>query len=213
MTGGQACLFDVYGTLLRFTDDGPSPYSVLLSDSGLEPAQCRRLARKFLTCRLRDMEAAAALIRQEFPEACVSQELLRRARARLTEQLAGVALCRGARRTLGWLRQREVRLALVSNLASPYTDPIHDLGLEALVDATIYSCEHGVIKPDPAIFEAALAALGAAAADTIMVGDNAYDDVEGAERAGLRAVLLDPGEARGPGVIHELLELSAATGR
>src|SRR5439155_821366 len=55
------------------------------------------------------------------------------------------------------------------------------------------SGEVGVEKPNPRIFELALARAGVAAAEAAYIGDFYSIDVKGATAAGLRAVLLDPG--------------------
>ena len=48
-------------------------------------------------------------------------------------------------------------------------------------------------KPSPVMFETALARFGGTAATTIMIGDNPLTDGLGAERAGLRSLLVGPG--------------------
>ncbi len=45
--------------------------------------------------------------------------------------------------------------------------------------------EHGIWKPDPKIFKLALAASRTAPAQTVMIGDNPYTDIAGANAAGL----------------------------
>ncbi len=50
----------------------------------------------------------------------------------------------------------------------------------------------GVVKPDPAIFTPALAALGTAPARTLYVGDTVHADVLGASAAGMPVVQVDP---------------------
>ncbi len=45
-------------------------------------------------------------------------------------------------------------------------------------------------KPEPVMFEMALARLGTSAADTLMVGDRLETDILGAQRAGLRTALV-----------------------
>jgi phospholysine phosphohistidine inorganic pyrophosphate phosphatase len=50
-------------------------------------------------------------------------------------------------------------------------------------------------KPDPAFFAAAVAHLGPVPEDVVMVGDDVRTDVEGAQKAGLRAVLVRTGKA------------------
>jgi HAD superfamily hydrolase (TIGR01458 family) len=52
-------------------------------------------------------------------------------------------------------------------------------------------------KPSPAFYAAALASLGLAPSpDAIMVGDDLWSDVEGAQRAGLRGWLVRTGKYR-----------------
>ncbi len=46
------------------------------------------------------------------------------------------------------------------------------------------------MKPHPSIFEAALAHVGAAPAQAVMVGDSLTHDIEGARQLGMRAVLV-----------------------
>jgi len=72
------------------------------------------------------------------------------------------------------------------------------LELLPLVDFALDSSEEGVEKPQPAIFERALARAGVVAAEAAYVGDLYSIDVLGARRAGLRAVLLDPVAAGRP---------------
>ena len=73
---------------------------------------------------------------------------------------------------------------------------------------------HGVRKPDPSIFEAALDLLGVAANEVAMVGDSPEDDVAGARALGMRALLLDR-DGRYPDTaerIPDLFALPAALG-
>lgn len=48
-------------------------------------------------------------------------------------------------------------------------------------------------KPSPVMFQTALARFGGTAASTIMIGDNPMTDGRGAERAGIRSLLVGPG--------------------
>lgn len=49
-------------------------------------------------------------------------------------------------------------------------------------------------KPDPAFFEQALLSIGVAANEAVMVGDDIENDIVGAQRAGLRGVLVCTGK-------------------
>ncbi|NEX60722.1 HAD family hydrolase [Noviherbaspirillum galbum] len=65
------------------------------------------------------------------------------------------------------------------------------IGLAHWFDASIAAYQLGRAKPDPEIFLAACDALGVAPRETVYVGDDPRLDVEGAQRAGLRGVLMD----------------------
>ena len=64
-------------------------------------------------------------------------------------------------------------------------------------------------KPTAAYFEAALAELGAAPAEAVMVGDDVDADIGGAKRLGLRAVLVRTGKFRGSSLAEAELEPDA----
>jgi phospholysine phosphohistidine inorganic pyrophosphate phosphatase len=51
-------------------------------------------------------------------------------------------------------------------------------------------------KPGAAFFETALAALGASAEDALMIGDDIHTDVDGAQRCGIRGLLVKTGKFR-----------------
>lgn len=81
-----------------------------------------------------------------------------------------------AESTLRELRRRGVGVAVVSNIGWDMRPVFVRFGLDVLVDVFVLSCEHGVQKPDPALFQVALDALGVAGAQAVMVGDNARAD-------------------------------------
>jgi HAD superfamily hydrolase (TIGR01493 family) len=87
------------------------------------------------------------------------------------------------------LADHGVRTAVLSNVGIDVRPVLARIGVAELVTAVVLSCDHGVVKPDPAMFELALAAVGAPATRTVMVGDNWRDD--GAAAAlGIRTLIL-----------------------
>ena len=118
-------------------------------------------------------------------------------------------------RTLQTLRQRSLRLGLVSNAAylpRLMKAQLAALGLREYFDGISFSSEVGVRKPHPRIYANALQQLGVDAAETIFVGDRVREDVQGPQSLGMRAVLTrewrqedDPGSA--DAVIQRLGEL------
>lgn len=106
------------------------------------------------------------------------------------------------------LRARGLRLVVVSNWDTSLPSVLEQVGLAPLVDAVVVSAVVGCSKPDPRIFEAALAAARCDADAALHVGDSSEHDLRGAGAAGIRAVLLDrSGAVRGS--IATLAELPA----
>jgi len=106
-----------------------------------------------------------------------------------------------------------VRLGLISNSHRCLVSFQSHFELEDLIAVTISSSQHGFLKPHPSIFNAAMSLMGVGAAESVMVGDSLAHDVRGAERAGMRGVLLARGGAPSgvPAdvpVIHTLRDLT-----
>jgi HAD superfamily hydrolase (TIGR01509 family) len=102
------------------------------------------------------------------------------------------------RPTLSALRDRGLRIGVVSNVPADLRPVFAAHGLAPLVDSYTHSFEVGVQKPDPAIFLAAARSLGVRPEEALMVGDHEVD--RGAERAGMRVFILPEefdGEVRG----------------
>jgi len=75
------------------------------------------------------------------------------------------------------------------------------LGLDSESDALIASSSLPAGKPDARAFQGALERVGARAQEALMIGNSLEKDVRGAQRAGLRAILIDRhGRQRDPDV-------------
>ena len=120
--------------------------------------------------------------------------------------------------TLRALAEKGVRIAVVTNTPWPGRVRQPDLvvlGLGDYVSALVASGDVGFRKPHAAVFQAALDALGARAADAVMVGDSLANDVVGARRLGMLGVwkrngAVSEGTPEADFVIdhlHELLDL------
>jgi HAD superfamily hydrolase (TIGR01509 family) len=121
--------------------------------------------------------------------------------------------------TLSRLAASGLRLGLISNSHRCLLSFQSHFELEGLIAGVVSSSDHGFMKPHPSIFAAALQLVEVPAAAAVMVGDSVRQDVDGALRAGMRAVLLHRGatahaeasalRARGVPVISTLHELAA----
>jgi putative hydrolase of the HAD superfamily len=103
-----------------------------------------------------------------------------------------------AESTLATIRRSNRKIGLISNCSSEVPEIWAQAALARDVDAAIFSCEVGCMKPDAAIFELACERLGIPAEECLYVGDGADGELEGAEAAGMNAVLLEPGDTEPP---------------
>jgi putative hydrolase of the HAD superfamily len=107
------------------------------------------------------------------------------------------------------LRDRGVRLVVVSNWDCSLPQVLAGCGLAERLDGTVTSAEAGARKPEPAIFARALELAGCEAADALHVGDTPQEDVAGARATGIRPLLLD---RSGDGDISSLIEIEEHLG-
>ena len=97
--------------------------------------------------------------------------------------------------TLAELRRRGIRTGLITVCSEDAVDVWEETPFAGLFDAEVFSCSCGLRKPDPRIYRLALDQLGVAPSEALFVGDGANDELAGAERAGMRAILVHrPGE-------------------
>jgi putative hydrolase of the HAD superfamily len=97
--------------------------------------------------------------------------------------------------TLGELRRRGIRTGLITVCSEDVEDVWEEMPLAGLFDAEVLSSSCGLRKPDARIYRLALDELGVEPAEALFVGDGANDELAGAERVGMRAVLIHrPGE-------------------
>jgi putative hydrolase of the HAD superfamily len=99
--------------------------------------------------------------------------------------------------TVRALRADGVKTALVSNCSHNTRPVVARLGLEQEFDALVLSFEVGSRKPQPAIYHAALEAVGSEAADAIFVDDQA-DYCDGARTVGIDTRLIIRPDAHPP---------------
>jgi putative hydrolase of the HAD superfamily len=104
------------------------------------------------------------------------------------EAAAALALVHEAGRVAG----------VISNSNGTIRRILESLDLVRHLDFVLDSHEEGLEKPDPRLFQRAIARAGVAPEDAAYIGDFYSVDVVGARAAGMRAVLMDPGGCWGP---------------
>jgi len=95
-------------------------------------------------------------------------------------------------------------LALLSDAQRCYTGPeIEMLKLGWFFDHIFLSSDYGFRKPDPKYFGMALDALGVKPEDAVYIGDNAYRDLLGARKTGMKMVLVRSDEKEYEGFVPD----------
>lgn len=123
----------------------------------------------------------------------VTDDLLERAERLLFELDRGRPLYPAARELLATLRGHKLRIGLISNWSSHWivADIVAATGIGEFFSPLISSASFGRIKPHPSIFQHVLDVWRLNAADVVMVGDTLATDIAGAERVGMRSILVE----------------------
>jgi putative hydrolase of the HAD superfamily len=101
----------------------------------------------------------------------------------------------GAVETLAELRARGYGVGLITVCSEDVPDVWAETPFAELFDATVFSCLVGLRKPDPGIYQLACDELAVGPKEAVFVGDGANDELAGAQRVGMQAVLVHrPGE-------------------
>jgi HAD superfamily hydrolase (TIGR01662 family) len=133
----------------------------------------------------------AVLLDQLGVEAAIARRLIERFDAAHARANLWRVMLPSTPRILQALRDRGLTLGVVSNADGRITTILRQCGIEQFFQVVIDSHHVGVEKPDPRIFRLALAQAQAEPEQAIFVGDIYGIDVLGAERAGIRPLLLD----------------------
>jgi putative hydrolase of the HAD superfamily len=96
----------------------------------------------------------------------------------------------GVVETLRALRDRGLSTGLITVCSEDTVDVWPETPFAGLFDAEVFSASCGLRKPDPRIYELVCNELGVEPRESVFVGDGANDELAGAERVGMRAVLI-----------------------
>jgi putative hydrolase of the HAD superfamily len=189
----RAVLFDLWGTLVplpkplryRATEAVAAALNVPL-DKWVQAWVATRSERE-----TGDLKAIALRICEELglnaSEGAVASALTRRT----SIQREAFDLIRpDAVPTLQALRENGLSTGLISNCTSDLPHHIKASPLAPVLDVCVYSCNERVMKPDARLYLAAAERLRVTPEECLYVGDGGDDELPGAERTGMTAVLL-----------------------
>jgi putative hydrolase of the HAD superfamily len=185
-------IFDLWETLIDWrTEDSHAFRQDLAATTGHPPERFAELWEE--TYRFRETNPLAEAYRAVgVPEG----DLERLIAARHDLARRSVVPRGGVVDTLRELRRRGLLLGVISACTEDVPNVWPETEFAGLFDAEVFSASCGLMKPDAEIFLLAAQQLGVEPAECLYVGDGANDELAGAERTGMRSVLIHrPGEA------------------
>jgi putative hydrolase of the HAD superfamily len=220
----EAVLFDAGDTLIRLCGSGETLLhraAATLGVEPLDPAQVARVWRRVLQRSSTAEELAkgrdlSTTRHREVWTALYDEAGCQRLAPGLSEELYALTVDAASWEafpdtlpTLKTLRERGLRIGIVSDTGFDLRPAMDLLELSPLVDTVVMSFEYGVCKPATTVFLTACDRLGADPRRTLMVGDNPLTD-SGAVAAGMPVFLLPPPAPTGPRGLGHVLSLVGA---
>lgn len=197
-------MFDLDGTLMDSVPDLAAAVDKMLMLLGREPAGIERV---------RDWvgNGSRVLVRRALAGGLnhdgVADELADEALALFMQAYAGghelTAVYPGVRDCLDWLRERRVKLAIITNKPAQFIEPLlEEKGLAGYFDWLVGGDTLPQQKPDPAALFWVMDKAGVAPSESLFVGDS-RNDVRAAKAATVRCVALTYGYNHGEPIADE----------
>lgn len=187
----RAVIFDMYETLITHYEC-PLYFGAEMSlDAGIPEAAFQAHWRATDAARtLGQMTFEQVLTAILTENGVYSEELLAHIvrRRTATKEACFRHLHPGILPMLAGLKERGLKVGLISNCFSEEVPVIRRSVLFPYFDAACMSYEQGLRKPDPAIYRRCLEMLDAAPEECLYVGDGGSDELEAAQALGMRAV-------------------------
>ncbi|MGH3001890.1 MAG: HAD family hydrolase, partial [Gaiellaceae bacterium] len=98
----------------------------------------------------------------------------------------------GVVETLQTLRERGHPIGLITVCSEEVEQLFPETLLAGLFDVEVFSNAVALAKPDPRIYLHCCDLLGVSPSHAVFVGDGANDELEGARRVGMEAILIHP---------------------
>ena len=212
----RAVCFDLFNTLVNVgsvpNHVGGTTAEVLGVDARAWNEACFSDAHEI--CRPTEhMEVIRSLAHQLDPQIPMSriEDATRQRQARfdyaLTTHVAMEVL-----EVLRRLRDQGYKTALISNASTAEVQAWSDSPLQPLFDVSIFSCDVGMKKPDPAIYHYTAQQLGLETGQCVFVGDGGSEEHHGAYASGMKSLWVtyhltkDTIERRQVGLENKIIE-------
>ncbi len=173
----QAVFFDAFGTLCEIREKR-NPYKPIIK------AWPSGVANAYQALMTRDSSPAELA-----KETGCTPEATQKMEEGIAAEVASMCLYPEVPALLESIKERGLKWAIVSNLATPYAEPLLKL-LPFAPDACAWSFAVGYRKPQEGIYRHACEALGIEPSSVLMVGDSLENDYNTPKQFGMQARFL-----------------------
>jgi len=181
----EAICFDLFGTLV-YISQPTNPYLKMSQNIGFSEVENTNLKHHALTQNFSGLEE---LVKTINPNLRMNLDVYE---DMVNAEVASIVCFPKTRQILQTIKNKHLKIGLISNLATPYKKAVDNLNLDHFFDVITFSCDCGLRKPDPKIFEQTAQKLNLNPNQIIMVGDKLKNDIQGAKNANfLDGVLID----------------------
>ncbi len=187
----KAVVFDLWETLVDWDrESAANMLQAVAGRSGLEPDEFHR------RWDARDNPRYIGPIRDALRGVGVAEDAIEDVcRLRLDYTRRALVPRAGVVETLRTLRERRLRVGLITVCSEDVEVVFPETELAGLFDAEVFSNAVRLSKPDPRIYLHCCELLGVEPQEAVFVGDGANDELQGARRVGMEAILIHrPGE-------------------
>jgi len=192
-------IFDLYGTLVDGFSFSAHERTLVAMTQALQAPDAALFAQSFThetwlargTGRFHSIEENIAWIYARQGWQIAPERVTEAVRLRLEFTRAGLAPLPGALEALTTLHERGYRLGLISDCSAETPQLWESLPFAPLIEAPVFSCDVGYLKPDPHIYQIACQRLGVAPGECVYIGDRP-EEVIGARAVGMRALRVRP---------------------
>ena len=185
----KGVIFDLYGTLIELnTRSLLRDFSKILGVKSSPVKLKQTLTQGFSN----DDEALINFIEVILDRKATSNEIAMCNEA-LAKHLTTAKLAKGARLLLSNLKARNIKLALLSNVAQIFKKPFYDLGLDQYFHTINFSSDIGDRKPSINAYIKTTSELGILPSDCLFIGDDIKNDYDAPKSIGMSAINIGDG--------------------
>ena len=194
--GFRAVVFDLFGTLVDYLDEDEYWHALaeIARTLSLPPEAFLSQWRRTFDLR---MVGGFPNLAENYREVCESQGVVpdeEQIKAAVQKRIDFTHITLAPRNdavpTLKTLKEKEYKLALISDCSIEVPMLWEETPFSKLIDVPVFSCAVGLKKPDPQIYHLACEKLGAGPRDCLYVGDGSSDELAGASNVGMHPVLI-----------------------